>query len=179
MDDFLAFLGWYISEGSVSSRSGKNYNSVSICQSPTVNQEQCKIIEDLFKRLPFEYKVYTHQDGNRNYYTIHSTQLATYLAQFGTKSFNKKVPQFIKDLSPRQIDIFLNSYFLGDGYLKYGYRRLYIFTLFANDLQELVLKIGRCASLVVECVIILFKWKRVTRKCYLVHEISPEQMKPK
>lgn len=175
MDDFLAFLGWYISEGSVSSRSGKNYNSVSICQSPTVNQEQCKIIEDLFKRLPFEYKVYTHQDGNRNYYTIHSTQLATYLAQFGTKSFNKKVPQFIKDLSPRQIDIFLNSYFLGDGYLKYGYREYYTSSPYlANDLQELVLKIGRCASLSSRMRDNPFsKSKKFRHRCYLVHELSP------
>jgi replicative DNA helicase Mcm len=56
---------------------------------------------------------------------------------------NKKIPKFVFNLSPRQIKIFLDSYWLGDGWSHKG-TKYYIFgeKLLADQIQELILKIG-------------------------------------
>lgn len=63
--------------------------------------------------------------------------------QFG-KAHEKFVPQFIKELSSRQIRIFLSAFMFGDGNMQTetfttSSKRL------ADDLQELILKAGWAA----------------------------------
>lgn len=134
MDDWLQFLAFYLSEGS---QSKKNY-VVQISQKNHRDE-----IEKVLKRLPFKYM--KDDKGFR----IASVQLASHLSGFGTCS-EKYVPQYVKELSSRQIRIFLDAYALGDGtrHKKNG-QVSYITTSkkMADDLQELILKAGSFANI--------------------------------
>jgi len=129
MDNWLEFLGIWISDGSVSG------NRIAVCQK---NARKTKKIEKMLKKLPFSFT-----KGENVFYTD-DKQLAGYLKQFG-KSFEKYVPTFIKDLSKKQIELFLQWYCLGDGtIMKGGFRIFYTCSKkLADGVQELLLKVGR------------------------------------
>lgn len=129
MDIWAAFMGIWLSEGSASC------NKVSIAQKTV---QKSKIIEKLLRHLPFKFI------KGRNEFYCYNKQLYTYLAGFG-KAYDKYVPQFIKELSARQIAIFLDWYALGDAtVMKSGFRIFYTSSKrMADDIQELLLKIGR------------------------------------
>ena len=129
MDDWIAFLGIWIANGSVSDQ------GVSIAQKVP---EKTLLIEKLLQMLPFKFIKYGDQ------FVCHNRQFAWYLKPFG-KAVDKFVPGFIKELSPRQIAIFLEWYALGNGTLMdHGFRIFYTASKrLADDLQELLLKVGR------------------------------------
>lgn len=129
MNDWLAFLGIWISDGSVS------YNKISVTQK---TPEKTVIIEKMLSRLPFKFT------KGKNEFYCYNKQLYSYLQVFGL-AWEKYVPPFVKDLSPRQIGIFLDWYALGDGTLmKNNFRIFYTSSKrLADDVQELLLKIGR------------------------------------
>ncbi len=131
MNNWLAFMGIWIAEGSVSE------NTVTIAQKKS---DKTKIIEKLLKRLPFKYRAYNKE----GVFIIHNKQLASYLKDFG-KAYDKFVPSFIKNLSSQQIEIFLKWYGLGDGtMMPAGFRIFYTSSKkLADDIQELLFKIGR------------------------------------
>lgn len=133
MDEWLAFMGIWLSDGCESS------NRVSICQKVP---DKTKKIEKLLEKLPFNFK-----KGEDNF-NVTSKQLGSYLKQFG-KAPDKYVPDFVKELSPRQISIFLDWFTLGDGtIMKNDFRIFYTCSKrLADDLQELLLKIGRVGIL--------------------------------
>ncbi|MBU5558066.1 MAG: hypothetical protein KQA33_03290, partial [Candidatus Aenigmarchaeota archaeon] len=128
-DIWVAFMGIYLAEGSISG----NYK-VEISQRAGARAE---LIGELLARMPFKFKY----DGKSFY--CYSKQLHSYLVQFGGAQ-DKFVPQFIKELTPRQIDIFLKWFCLGDGSVqKGGFRIFYTSSKrLADDIQELLLKIG-------------------------------------
>ena len=130
MDDWLAFIGIWLAEGSAS-----NGYKVSIAQK---NPEKTKMIEELLARMPFEFS------KGENEFCYFGKQLYSYLAGFG-KSYQKSVPRFVKELSPRQIGIFLDWFALGDAtVMKNGFRIFYTASkALADGIQELLLKIGR------------------------------------
>ena len=129
MDFWLEFLGFYLSEGY---SSGKH---VTIAQMKEKTRVEAL---EIIKRLPF--KAVSCKDG----LVIYNSQLATYLKQFG-KAPQKWIPRYVKDASPRQIKLFLDAFALGDAYhYKNGYRVFYTSSKrLADDIQELLLKIGR------------------------------------
>lgn len=134
MDNWLDFLGWYISEGSVG------------CHGYTVNISQKKYkneVRECLDKLPFSYL------EDENNFQIGSIQLATYLKDFGL-CYEKYVPDYVKISSKRLINIFLNSYNLGDGASSDRYHTRYFTTSkkLADDLQELTLKSGNVASII-------------------------------
>jgi len=131
MDDWLAFLGIWVAEGSASG------SQVAIAQKTA---KKLEMIEKLLQKLPFDFK--TYKKGGIFY--LYKKQLADYLKQFG-RSFEKYVPPFIKNLDKRQIEIFLKWYSLGDGtIMKGGYRIFYTSSKkLADDVQELLLKTGK------------------------------------
>lgn len=131
MDDWLAFFGIWIAEGSAS------MGRITIAQKET---KKSKTIEELLKKLPFNFKA----DKKASVFYLYNKQLESYLKQFG-KSFEKYISQFIKNLSKRQIEIFLKWYSLGDGTLmRGGYRIFYTSSKkLADDTQELLLKTGK------------------------------------
>jgi hypothetical protein len=133
MDLWLKFLGIFISEGSV----GCHGHQVGISQF-----KHKKLFRDVLKKLPFKLT------ETRAGFHISSIQLASYCQQFG-KCQDKFVPHFIKELSPRQIGIFLEFYGLGDGSHKECGRKLFFTTSdrLADDVQELILKMGDVANI--------------------------------
>ncbi len=128
MDEWLSFMGIWLSEGSAS------YGKVSISQEAGENAE---MIASMLERLPFRFT----RSGVEFY--AYNKQLFSYLDAFG-KAPEKKIPQFIKDLSPRQIDIFLEWFAMGDGTQMRGFRIFYTSSkLLADGIQELLLKTGK------------------------------------
>ena len=132
MDDWLAFMGIWLADGYVS---GSDSYKVGIAQKKPV---PTKRIEMLLAKLPFKFT----KGGSE--FRCYSKQLGSYLEQFG-EAPEKFVPQFIKELTPDQISVFLEWYGLGDGTaMKTGFRIFYTSSkILADHVQELLLKIGR------------------------------------
>ncbi len=140
MSDWLNFLGWYMSEGNTSY--GENRYEVTLCQ-----QKNPSAARESLERLEIG-RVYVTGSAEHQHFSVYSQQLATYLAHFG-KAPDKFVPQFVKDLPPEEIKVFLKSYSKGDGtsgrdgispVLNTTSPRL------ADDVQELLLKVGISSS---------------------------------
>lgn len=131
-DDWLAFLGWFGSEGSID----KRVTTVKITQLPGAQQDE---IFDICTRLGLNPKIY----GDIQV-TINDSKLARYLEQWGRTQLERRVPDPVRFASARQIGIYLDAYSTGDGYHK-GNGREIIYTSsprMADDLQELILKTG-------------------------------------
>lgn len=129
MDDWLAFMGIWIADGSVSS------NKVCVTQK-TPAKSAC--IEKMLSRLPFKFT------KEKNMFSCHNKQLYSYLQNFGY-AWEKYIPDFVKELSSRQIAIFLDWYAFGDGAIMKNNSRIFYTSSrrLADDVQELLLKIGR------------------------------------
>jgi phosphoribosylamine-glycine ligase len=164
MDDWLRFFGLWLAEGSTT--------GVDTVEITNTNVNYVKQILDI---LPFKYRI-----DNNIQFKIHNKQLWLYLKQFG-KAKNKFIPQEIKQLSARQLNILIESMMFGDGTkIKKG-NRLYTTTSkkLADDLQEIIIKAGRLATIYEkEPKIVWFeKEKRYIygkEKQYLVYEFKED-----
>ena len=135
MDDWVEFFGYFITEGCVYSRKG-GYG-VYIAQSKDKNPENYEKIWKCLQRLPFEFKE-PHKSSHQ-FYCLNK-QLYIYLKQFG-KSKDKFIPQELKNLSRRQLEILYSAMMIGDG-SKRG--NIYYSNSKASidDFQEILMKIG-------------------------------------
>ncbi|NEQ36461.1 MAG: NAD-dependent epimerase/dehydratase family protein [Okeania sp. SIO3I5] len=154
MDDWLEFLGYYISEGCVDVRKmsrvvgGNDYDvadfNVLIAQE---NSEGCLKISNCLSRLGFKFF-----DSDNNQFRICSKQLAEILLPLG-KSGEKYIPRELFELSKRQLLILFNALIMGDGseggdcYTYYSKSKQ-----LADDVQELALRCGYAASVVSHAV---------------------------
>ena len=135
MDDWLEFIGWYLSEGS-SFMAHKD-------KSPVVHIAQMKHVpslSSLMERLPWR------ASKVNNGYRIYSGQLYSVVHKMGDL-YHKRVPEYVFKLSARQISILLRAFEAGDGHV---YRNGSISIGLANeglidDLQRLYTLSGRCA----------------------------------
>ena len=136
METWLKFFGTWLCDGSVSKTDGDGFGShlVSISQESPQRAE----IHDMLAGFPVRFV------DNGVQCHVYDKRLGEYLTQFG-KAQDKFVPQFIKELSPRQIEIFLDWFAKGDGTrMEHGFRIFYTSSkVLADDIQELLLKIGR------------------------------------
>jgi len=130
MEKWLAFFGIWLADGSASPT-----GRVSVAQK---KEPATGKIRELLASMPFRFP----ESGNA--FNADRKQLSSYLTQFG-KAPEKFVPRFIKNLTPRQIKIFLDWFALGDAtQMRGGFRIFYTSSKrLADDLQELLLKIGR------------------------------------
>ncbi len=127
MDDWLRFLGLYVAEGYCT----RGYRLGVSCSS---NRNEVK---GMLSKLPFRLKETPSE------FCFHSKQLWNFLRVLG-KADKKHVPGFVKNLSGRQIALFLEWYGKGDGSMNNGFRIFYTSSKrLADDVQELLLKIGR------------------------------------
>jgi len=145
MDFFLQFLGWFVSEGCVYEYKEKRgifewiHYRIQISQSKSQEyiQEIQNILYNLNLRDKFSY-------GG---FSITNKVLGKYLLKNCLKyARNKKVPNFIRNLSKRQINLFLDAFNKGDGD---GKRKNYYTSSkqLSNDLQELIIKSGNYATI--------------------------------
>lgn len=132
-DDLLKFLGWYVAEGHTI---GSN---ISICLNYKNSKEQEDVI-DIVNCLGMKYKLYEKSGILR----IYDKRFGLYLKrECGHLSVMKKCPSFIKELSPRQIRLFLETLYRGDGHQsKTSLILTTISKTLADDVQELLLKVG-------------------------------------
>lgn len=154
MDDWLEFLGYYLSEGCTHVRrrvrvvNGCDYDvadyNILIAQE---NPEGRTKIADCLDRLGFKYF-----DSDHHQFRICSKQLAEILLALG-KSGDKYIPREYLQLSPRQSRILFDALIMGD-----GSQRGNCFTYYskskqlADDVQELALRCGFAASVVSHAV---------------------------
>lgn len=130
-DDWLSFLGWFGSEGSID----KRLTTVYITQS--AQREAHHRIFELCERLGLNPK--SHGDQ----VMINSAKLARELVQWGRTQLVRRVPDFVREASARQIGIYLDAYAEGDGYWHNNREVVYTSSpQMADDLHELVLKTG-------------------------------------
>ncbi len=145
-DDWCKFLGYYLSEGSTTKRKIKGGYQISIAQS--------KYLEEMYSDIsvmPFR-KVCLGKDK----IYIYDNDIAEYLIRFG-KSYEKFIPDNIKELDSKYLRIFLDAFRLGDGSIKKSNRYkggnfmdsiMYSTSSekLAGDLGELIIKSGKSVS---------------------------------
>ena len=139
-DQFAAFMGMYLSEG------GLVYNAAKYDYKFTISQtaqgkgltEYGELIKDLFG-IPH---------AGRAGWTIYRKVMWRYLHQFGCAK-EKFAPPEVLELSKRQLEIFLEHYWLGDGHYAYGQKIIATSSQrMAGNLQEVIQKLGYSASAV-------------------------------
>jgi intein/homing endonuclease len=155
INDWLRFLGWFVSEGHVSTVNvkGRGYPTFYTSITQTKSEEYRDEIQKTIAEMGFKVKF------GKEKITIGSRAITKYLmdncyngdfVKIKTvyNSHNKVVPSFIKSCSKEQILIFLNAFFKGDGngciFKNAGNSRI-CWTCskkLADDLQELCLKAG-------------------------------------
>lgn len=123
------FLGFWFAEGNAT------YNTVFLAQS---HKEKSDKAWSMLKHLPFKIK----RDGNG--FRIHNKALAQLLRPFG-RSYEKRIPQYIKDAHPADIYWFIEGFALGDAHTQDNGSRAFFTSNpgLADDLQELMLRCGR------------------------------------
>ncbi len=134
------FLGWYLSEGHLACYPDGRAHSVGL------THRDPEPLAALARELGYTPRIY--RNATTPQVMIGDTQLAEWLRQWGRGALEKRVPDFIRELSPAQIRVFLDAYRAGDGYLKEGRAVLYTSSgALADGLQELLLLTGSGASL--------------------------------
>jgi len=147
---YVKFMAWYLSEGSITRR--KDYPNEYQCKISQSPKKYLELIKEDLKHFPF--KVYFGVE----YVGINNKELGEYLMQFG-KSFEKHIPNNIKELTPELINLFLDRYIKGDGHItkcqlkENGYKSKPITIIttssekMAGDLSELIIKSGKACSI--------------------------------
>lgn len=146
IEPFLQFLGWYFSEGS----SAWNRGHVTYVTITQKSDEVRREIADIIRAIGFRPRdcitattPQVHVGGPA------CSQLARWLVQFGRKSIEKRLPDFLRTLSPRLIEIFLQAFMRGDGYDKPGTRGVFYTSspAMADGLHELCVLAGTNAGI--------------------------------
>ena len=153
---FCEFLGYYLSEGSFTEWGDKNRTiprrRVNISQKKSEAKEKIiKCCRALFKNV-----IVTKERIEFNLNKENDKDLIYIIRSFG-HAHEKYVPDFIKELSPKYIKIFLDAFLLGDGTVHRGVlydgyqckpQRIYSTSSvkLKDDLGELLLKVGKCPS---------------------------------
>ena len=146
--DFVEFMGYYLSEGSIDKYT-KNRYRIKISQN--AGEKKIKMLGNAKKIFK---KIWISKESFQ--IPLENEQLAKYLCKLG-KSYEKHIPENIKELDKEYLKIFLDAYLLGDGHIKRGklwkdYQfkdmREYFTSSdrMAADIGELILKIGHRPS---------------------------------
>ncbi|MGD2104232.1 MAG: GDP-mannose 4,6-dehydratase [Anaerolineae bacterium] len=136
MDDWLRFLGWYISEG----HCYENQKTVSWTVTLTTRSrtEEAIAVMEAIGLSPVI---------DQHHVKATSRQLYEYVKGLG-RSHEKSVPQEIKCLSPEKLAILLKSLLDGDGnrQSRHGWRYTTVSQRLADDVQEIAIKCGMASS---------------------------------
>jgi len=143
MDLWLEFLGYFISEGHTCSHKKvmsngdiKYYGLVGISQNKKESREK---MQNCVNKLPFRFS---------SNMVSYNKDLYNELKIYG-KAHQKYIPDYIKNLSSRQQKIFFDAMMLGDGSRSNGKINYYTSSKkLADDMQELILKIGLAADII-------------------------------
>lgn len=130
--DWCEFVGIYIADGHTKKR------SVVFGNCPPHKQE-------LFRKATIKIGLQAHSYGRDLY--VNGKQLADYFRTLG-KAVDKRVPDYIKNSSSDAIRSFLRGFGYGDGCRRENYAVMTTISQgLADDIQEMALKAGWCASI--------------------------------
>lgn len=135
---WLRFLGFYIAEGCVSKRQDNlRYGEIFIAFNP---KDEVSLVQKLLCDIGITAS-FNYERGNARF---NNPTLGLWLLEnCGHMAYNKKVPQFIKDLPPVYIKEFLKYLYIGDGHKTETSNILTTTSKqLSNDVQELLLKAG-------------------------------------
>lgn len=136
-DDFAAFMGMWLAEGSCAYEPGRR-NDIWISQ-----QRDSKGFEAYKALLDRLVGGECHYNGK--VFRFHNSALAAYLKQFGHAT-EKRIPAEILEMSRRQLEIFWHYYYLGDGASGRVQQITTSSKRMADGLQEVAQKVGFSAS---------------------------------
>lgn len=145
MDSFLKFLGYYISEGSITKTRGP------IVISQNIGETADKIIQCL-EDMQFKVSIVRSRGNELNIGICHGGLYDWLLENCGKGCSNKKIPNFIFSLSKRQIGVIYSALLEGDGH-KTPYYDSWTYTTaskrLAGGFQQLATLLGKrsCCSL--------------------------------
>lgn len=104
--DFWWLVGRYFGDGSLNDDKGY----VDICCAKNENDE----IKPIIDRLGIKYSVY--EKDTANHFCISSTELVSFLSQFGSGALNKQITPTILNLPKELLCSFLDGYISADGH---------------------------------------------------------------
>lgn len=149
-DIYCKFMGWYLSEGSCFQKKNRpNLHAITIAQMKQENiSEILNLLELFFGKKPFS--------GKKDHGLYIDNELGKFFTQFG-HSYDKFVPEDIKNSTVNNINHFLTSFNKGDGSVRknkqrFGYPanpEILYFTSsnrLASDICEMTLKLGKTVS---------------------------------
>ena len=179
MNEWLKFLGWFLSEGSLSDHIGKKKSKyrIIISQSKKKNFEKWIEIKNILDNLGYNYQTEGELGfsvyNKTLYKELTETCYEQRVCEFCHKQYCshlKKVPDYVKMLSSEQIDLLLKSYQSGDGCNDRGHINFYTTSkTLADDIQELVFKTKKTA-------VILTRDRKVKNWhiCYVISVIEKD-----
>lgn len=139
-DEFCAFMGMYLAEGSV-----LNNNKGFTISQPCDERGSRKLYAELLTRVFGEERVAFDDRGM----VVHSVAMGEYLRSFG-HAHEKFVPEKILNSVPEQLEIFWKYYYAGDGAAhgdKNGTQQVFtVSERLAGNLNEIVQKIGSSST---------------------------------
>ena len=143
MDDWLTFLGYYISEGS--HYKNKTSNLISLHQN--ADRATFERMKTSIERIGFNYNTYIRNRTGEKHPTgelrISNIQLYSYLSKLG-KSYEKYIPKQFLNVSSRQLKLLYLALMEGDGSNDHVY--ITSSNRLSDQFCELLLKIGKCGT---------------------------------
>lgn len=136
-DDFAAFMGMWLAEGSLTHVGGQLKTDVLVAQSPS--SKGYEPFREVLERVAGP-RLRSSSSG----FVFAADALARWLDQFG-KASEKFIPPEIMEMSARQLAIFWKFYGLGDGRSGDG-AIVTVSKRMADQLQEVALRLGHAAS---------------------------------
>lgn len=150
IDDFLAFMGLYLSEGGLFVKGSKKHNYViTFAQSDNVNAGKADKIDELLMSLPFTVRrnAKSTKDNCRRW-SLHSKNLWIYLiVNVGGYCDEKHIPREFMSMPSEKLRILFDWMMLGDGSAdnRTGRTSMSYSTTskqLADDMQEIAFKLG-------------------------------------
>lgn len=139
---FIEMLGWYIAEGSCSNAN----KQVSIAQWNDANRDRLVLLAKLNGFNPY---VAPDKRG----ITISKVVFYNWIKKYCPgHSHTKRIPAFLKDATKEELQAFLDGYLGGDGcrQARGWHSCTTVSRLLADDLQELILKLGFSSCLAIK-----------------------------
>lgn len=147
-DDMLEFIGYYIADGGLSVKDGKEHKQYTLKFTLKKKEKQEKIISCI-NRLGFKYLSYENKKKPGTLQlSVNGKQLWNYFYNnFGGYSYEKYIPRKFLNLSKQQLQILFDALMLCDGSINKKENRnsmsySTVSPQLAEDVQELALKLG-------------------------------------
>ena len=144
-EDFLKFLGYYLSEGTIGK--GKSSKIALYNQNEEILNDMKRVISNLTGSKPKE-RITDRGYGWALELSFSHKVLHEFIRQYCGRKEEKKIPDFIFGLDKRRIGTFLGPLYAGDGGIKQSHFDYYTTSRkLANDVAQLLLTFGIVATI--------------------------------